>query len=234
MLTIFSTTNLTLHDVQRQTSLHNTPVHVKNLLHLHLCSIPPHDHAVFWQVFCRSTCTHCYNMLKRASNAPAAVQACQSAAACRCTAHATLTAIGSCSAHHRTLKERTHFKVASLFGGTRSPTVCRASSDVDQHTADSTQKLQSPTQQSTIISSSQPIGNHNITVYSHYSSSGRSHTPCSSSSSSRRELLLHSSLTPLLVQLLIGSDDATTIVNSVLSAYGLPTFKATAGFKLYE
>jgi hypothetical protein len=36
----------------------------------------------------------------------------------------------------------------------------------------------------------------------------------------RRQLLLHSTLAPFLVQLVLGSDDATTIVNSVLSAYG--------------
>lgn len=54
------------------------------------------------------------------------------------------------------------------------------------------------------------------------------------STTGRRELLLHSSLAPLLIPLLLGSDDATTIVNSVLSAYGLPTFKASPGFKLYE
>lgn len=49
-----------------------------------------------------------------------------------------------------------------------------------------------------------------------------------------RSYLLRSSTAGLLVQLLIGSDDPTTIVNSVLSAYGLPTLKAAAGFKLYD
>lgn len=66
-------------------------------------------------------------------------------------------------------------------------------------------------------------------IQSSYTTNGRS-----GCSTSRRQLTLHSSLAPLLVPLVIGSDDATTIVNSVLSAYGLPTFKASAGFRLYE
>jgi hypothetical protein len=55
----------------------------------------------------------------------------------------------------------------------------------------------------------------------------------SSSSSSRRGLLLRSTLLPLPL-LLVGSDDATTIVNSILSGYGLPTLKPSQGFKAYD
>jgi hypothetical protein len=62
-----------------------------------------------------------------------------------------------------------------------------------------------------------------------HSSGAQATTPRSSSSSSsnsrgpstaRRQLLLRSTLAPFLVPLVLGSDDATTIVNSVLSAYG--------------
>lgn len=48
----------------------------------------------------------------------------------------------------------------------------------------------------------------------------------------RRVLVLHSTLMPTL--LLLGSDDATTIVNSILSGYGLPTLKPSQGFKPYD
>ncbi|GBF89284.1 photosystem II oxygen evolving complex [Raphidocelis subcapitata] len=53
----------------------------------------------------------------------------------------------------------------------------------------------------------------------------------------RRSVLLRASalpLAPLLVQAAIGSNDATTIVNSVLGAYGLPTLKASAGYKVWD
>jgi hypothetical protein len=55
-----------------------------------------------------------------------------------------------------------------------------------------------------------------------------------SQGSSRRRVLLRGSLAPLLVQLVVGSDDATTIINSVLSGYGLPTLKASAGYKVWD
>ncbi|WIA15677.1 hypothetical protein OEZ85_002303 [Tetradesmus obliquus] len=45
---------------------------------------------------------------------------------------------------------------------------------------------------------------------------------------------LQPSVAAPLGQLVLGSDDATTIVNSVLSAYGLPTLKASAGFRVYD
>jgi hypothetical protein len=32
----------------------------------------------------------------------------------------------------------------------------------------------------------------------------------------------------------VGTDDTTTIVNSVLSAYGLPTFKSNDTLRLYD
>jgi hypothetical protein len=44
-------------------------------------------------------------------------------------------------------------------------------------------------------------------------------------------LLLQSTWLPLL---LVGSDDATTIVNSILSGYGLPTLTPSKGFKPYD
>jgi hypothetical protein len=60
-----------------------------------------------------------------------------------------------------------------------------------------------------------------------HSSSAQATTANSSSSSdntahstARRQLLLRSTVAPFLVPLVLGSDDATTIVNSVLSAYG--------------
>ncbi|KIY95452.1 hypothetical protein MNEG_12511 [Monoraphidium neglectum] len=34
--------------------------------------------------------------------------------------------------------------------------------------------------------------------------------------------------------MVVGSDDATTIINSVLSGYGLPTLKASAGYKVWD
>lgn len=46
-------------------------------------------------------------------------------------------------------------------------------------------------------------------------------------------MLLRSTLLPLPL-LLVGSDDATTIVNSILSGYGLPTLKPSQGFKAYD
>lgn len=52
-------------------------------------------------------------------------------------------------------------------------------------------------------------------------------------SCARRQLLLCSNVLPAAL-LLIGSDDPTTIVNSVLSAYGLPTLKASGSFKVYD
>lgn len=56
-------------------------------------------------------------------------------------------------------------------------------------------------------------------------------------SSTRRGTLLRASLAPLaplLAPAVIGSSDTTTIVNSVLGAYGLPTLKASAGFRVYD
>lgn len=47
-----------------------------------------------------------------------------------------------------------------------------------------------------------------------------------------RRVLLRASLAPALALAAIGSDDATTILNSVLSGYGLPTLKPSAGFKV--
>jgi hypothetical protein len=52
------------------------------------------------------------------------------------------------------------------------------------------------------------------------SSSSSSSSDSNTRSTARRQLLLRSSLAPFLVPLVLGSDDATTIVNSVLSAYG--------------
>lgn len=53
------------------------------------------------------------------------------------------------------------------------------------------------------------------------------------STSSRRGLVLRS-VTLLPPLLLVGSDDATTIVNSILSGYGLPTLTPSKGFKPYD
>lgn len=53
-------------------------------------------------------------------------------------------------------------------------------------------------------------------------SSSSSNSSSNYGSNSRRQLMVHSTLAPLLVQFVIGSDDATTVVNSVLSAYGEP------------
>ncbi len=52
----------------------------------------------------------------------------------------------------------------------------------------------------------------------------------------RRRLVLRCTLAPLLLPplIVIGTDDATTVVNSVLSAYGLPTLPKTSGFRLYD
>ena len=60
---------------------------------------------------------------------------------------------------------------------------------------------------------------------------GSEQAPASSVS---RQQLLRSTAAGVLVSLAIGSDDPTTILNSVLSAYGLPTLKASAGFKIYD
>lgn len=51
---------------------------------------------------------------------------------------------------------------------------------------------------------------------------------------SRRAVVLQSVAAPALVQLMIGSDDPTTIINSVLSGYGLPTLKASSGYKAFD
>ncbi|KAI8475652.1 MAG: hypothetical protein J3K34DRAFT_404001 [Monoraphidium minutum] len=66
------------------------------------------------------------------------------------------------------------------------------------------------------------------------SDAGASGSASAGSGTGRRALLLRGSLAPLAVQLTIGSDDTTTIVNSVLSAYGLPTLKASPGYKLWD
>lgn len=45
---------------------------------------------------------------------------------------------------------------------------------------------------------------------------------------------LYSTTVPTLLVAVVGSSDPTTIVNSVLSAYGLPTLKASQGFILFD
>eukprot|EP01025_Chloroclados_australasicus_P066189 TRINITY_DN9071_c0_g2_i2.p1 TRINITY_DN9071_c0_g2~~TRINITY_DN9071_c0_g2_i2.p1 ORF type:complete len:296 (-),score=5.11 TRINITY_DN9071_c0_g2_i2:252-1109(-) len=50
----------------------------------------------------------------------------------------------------------------------------------------------------------------------------------------RREFILRSINVALVFTSVTGSNDATTIVNSVLSGYFLPTFGMSAGFKLYD
>lgn len=66
--------------------------------------------------------------------------------------------------------------------------------------------------------------------------SSSSSSSSSSSGHSRRELLLRTTPAALLPLLAagLGTDDPTTILNSVLSAYGLPTLAATKGFKAYD
>lgn len=49
----------------------------------------------------------------------------------------------------------------------------------------------------------------------------------------RREVLLSCSFLPPLA-VVAGSDDAKTLFNCVLSAYGLPTLKGTPGYKIYD
>jgi hypothetical protein len=48
-----------------------------------------------------------------------------------------------------------------------------------------------------------------------------------------RRLLLRSTTLPLLLGVL-GTDDPTTIINSVLGAYGLPMLKASSSFRNYD
>lgn len=62
--------------------------------------------------------------------------------------------------------------------------------------------------------------------------SSTSNSTSLSSRSTRRDLLLRSTFLPPL--LVLGSDDATTIVNSILSGYGLPTLKPSSGFRPYD
>lgn len=69
------------------------------------------------------------------------------------------------------------------------------------------------------------------------SSEATSSSSTANGSSTRRGTLLRASLAPLaplLAPAVIGSSDTTTIVNSVLGAYGLPTLKASAGFRVYD
>lgn len=53
------------------------------------------------------------------------------------------------------------------------------------------------------------------------------------SAAKRRDVLLSCSFLPTLA-LVSGSDDAKTVFNSVLSAYGLPTMKGSQGYKVYD
>ncbi|KAK9822672.1 hypothetical protein WJX81_007150 [Elliptochloris bilobata] len=55
-----------------------------------------------------------------------------------------------------------------------------------------------------------------------------------SSANSRREVILQSVNLALLGEATVGTDDAKTIVNSILGAYGLPLLKATPGFRVHE
>lgn len=48
-----------------------------------------------------------------------------------------------------------------------------------------------------------------------------------------RRLVLQSTCLPILAAL-IGGDEPSTLVNSLLSAYGLPTMKAAQGFRLFD
>lgn len=69
------------------------------------------------------------------------------------------------------------------------------------------------------------------------SSEATSSSSTANGSSTRRGTLLRASLAPLaplLAPAVVGSSDTTTIVNSVLGAYGLPTLKASAGFRVYD
>ncbi|EFJ53101.1 hypothetical protein VOLCADRAFT_127349 [Volvox carteri f. nagariensis] len=51
----------------------------------------------------------------------------------------------------------------------------------------------------------------------------------------RRTILLHSSALPaFLLSLTIGSDDPTTLLNSVLAGYGLPKLPGSTGFKVLD
>ncbi|GMH38664.1 hypothetical protein BSKO_06548 [Bryopsis sp. KO-2023] len=71
------------------------------------------------------------------------------------------------------------------------------------------------------------------TVRSQRQESDNSPNSIRKATSNRRETVLLSTFFPLLAAIR-GSDDTTTIVNSFLSAYGLPTFRASKGYKAYD
>ncbi|KAK9838227.1 hypothetical protein WJX84_004399, partial [Apatococcus fuscideae] len=51
---------------------------------------------------------------------------------------------------------------------------------------------------------------------------------------SRRQVMLHSWSYAVFGAAIQGSNDATTIVNSILGAYGLPKLKGSAGYRMYD
>ncbi|KAK9816416.1 hypothetical protein WJX72_000023 [[Myrmecia] bisecta] len=63
---------------------------------------------------------------------------------------------------------------------------------------------------------------------------GDAEEPDKEAGPSRREIILQSVNFAVLGELISGTDDATTIVNSMLGAYGLPQLKGSKEFKLFN